>query len=74
MRVHRPSGRAMQPRLKPHIEPIDDRIDMSDTGGEAVENAGLAFPAMSDEGADMGLPRRRPCRRQAAKSRSSTSP
>src|SRR6516164_1145554 len=55
MRVHRPSGREAQPRLKPHIEPPDDRIDMSDAGGEAVEDAGLALAAMSDEGADVGL-------------------
>src|SRR6516165_790776 len=55
MRVHRPSGRAVQPRLKPHIEPLDDRIDMSGAGGEAVEDAGLALTAMSNEGADVGL-------------------
>ena len=28
MRVHRPPGRAMQPRLKPDIEPRGDRIDI----------------------------------------------
>src|SRR6516165_129094 len=55
MGVHRPPGRAVQPRLKPDIEPLDDRIDVPDTGRETIEDAGLALAAMRDEGADVRL-------------------
>ena len=47
MRMDRPPGGAPQPLLQADIEPFDDRADVADAGGEAVENAGLALAAMA---------------------------
>src|SRR5215472_17429142 len=55
VRVHRPASRPLQPRLKPDIEPLDDRVDVPDTGAQTIEDAGLALAAMRNESADMGL-------------------
>src|SRR6202011_728319 len=52
MCVDRTSGGAAQPRLQAGIEPFDDSLDPTDTGPQAVENAGLTFAPMGDEGAD----------------------
>ena len=55
MRMHRSPRRAAQPRLKPDIEPVDDRVDPLAAGRQTLENPGLALAAMGDEGADMRL-------------------
>ena len=53
MCMHRPSGRAAQPRLKSDIEPLDDRVDMPNAGGETVQDAGFALAAVLDKGPDV---------------------
>src|SRR5208283_591760 len=53
--VDRPPGGAAQPRLESDIELAHDRIDLLDAVAQAVEDAGFALAAMSDEGADEPL-------------------
>src|SRR5689334_24897982 len=52
VRMDRASCGAAQPRLQSGIQPFDDFLDPPDTAPQAVENAGLAFAPMGDEGAD----------------------
>ena len=53
MRVHRSSGSAAQPGLKPDIEPSTIASIRSMPPTQAVEDAGFALAAMGDEGAHM---------------------
>jgi hypothetical protein len=63
VRLHRAPGGAAQPGLQPNVQSSEYRVDLPDTGPQAVKNTGLALAPVRDEGADviLRLGNRGPC-------------
>ena len=50
VRLHRAPGGAAQPGLQPDVQSSEYRVDLPDTGPQAVKNTGLALAPVRDEG------------------------